>query len=87
MARIECSMNLSTRPARYTPKYDRKHLGIIGGETLSVDVFGVYQVAIDDEVDAYFVVMLPDGRCTYAGIEDVQFVDVAGGDDLCSEYQ
>ena len=75
MANITVNMNLKTRPAIYTPKFDRSNLGLKKGEPVQVDVFGVYQVAIDEEVDAYFVVMLPSGKCTYTGVEDIQFLD------------
>lgn len=74
-AHIEVNMNLKTRPAIYTPKIDRPHLGLSKNVPVNVDVFGIYQVAIDDEVDAYFVVTLPSGKCTYAGVEDIQFTD------------
>lgn len=73
---IEVNMNLKTRPAIYTPKFDRPHLELKKGEPVNVDVFGIYQVAIDDEVDAYFVVTLPSGKCAYAGVEDIQFTDM-----------
>ena len=75
MAHITVNMNLKTRPAIYTPPVDRPNLGVKAHEKYDVDVFGVYQVAIDEDVDAYFVVMLPSGKCTYAGIEQIQFTD------------
>lgn len=73
---ITVNMNLKTRPATYRPKIDRPHLDIKKGEPVGVDVFGIYQVTVEDEVDAYFVVMLPSGKCTYVGVEDIQFLDV-----------
>lgn len=76
MANISVTMNLTTRPAIYTPKFDREHLGIRKNTRIKVDVFGVYQVAIDDDVDAYFVITLPTGRCTYAGVEEIRFTDM-----------
>ena len=76
MAHIEVNMNLITRPAIYTPVIDRPSFGIKKNEPVSVDVFGIYQVAIDDEVDAYFVVTLPNGQCTYAGVDSIRFTDV-----------
>lgn len=82
MASITVNMNLQTRPAIYTPKFDRPHLGVKKGEPINVDVFGIYQVAIDDEVDAYFVVTLPGGRCTYTGVEDIRFTDVVGAEEV-----
>ena len=73
---ITVNMNLQTRPAIYTPKINRPHLNIKKGESINVDVFGVYQVAVDEDVDAYFVITLPNGKCTYAGVEDIQFTDM-----------
>ena len=78
MADITVNMNLQTRPAIYTPKWNRPHLGLEKNVPIDVDVFGIYQVAVDDEVDAYFVVTLPSGKCTYAGVDEVQFTDVVG---------
>ena len=78
MANITVNMNLKTRPAIYTPKCDRSNLGLKKGEPVTVDVFGVYQVAIDEEVDAYFVVTLPNGQCAYAGVDSIQFTDMGG---------
>lgn len=76
MAEFTVSMNLATRPAIYMPGFDRPHLGIKKLEPVNVDVLGIYQVATDDDVDAYFVVTLPNGRCTYAGVEDIRFTDM-----------
>lgn len=76
MAHMEVNVNLTTRPARYTVPFDRPNLDLCKGMEVPVDVFGIYQVAIDDEVDAYFVVTLPSGRCTYVGVEDIQFTDM-----------
>lgn len=73
---ITVNMNLQTRPAIYTPKFDRPNIGIKKGEPVNVDVFGIYQVAIDDDVDAYFVVTLPSGKCTYIGVDEIQFTDM-----------
>lgn len=79
MADITVNMNLKTRPAVYTPRIDRPHLSLKRGDKVRVDVFGIYQVAVDDDIDAYFVVTLPSGRCTYASVEDIRFTDC--GDD------
>jgi hypothetical protein len=58
-----------------TPRYDNVKLGLKKGEQVDVDVFGCYQVRADeDDIDAYFVVELPDGRCAYAAIDTIQFV-------------
>lgn len=76
MARIEVNMSLTTRPAIYTPVVNRPNLGLEAYVPVNVDVFGVYQVAVEADIDAYFVVTLPNGRCTYAGIEEIQFTDM-----------
>lgn len=76
MAEITVNMNLSTRPAKYTPKYNRPHLGLNKNVTVEVDVFGIYQIAVDEDIDAYFVVTLPNGKCTYAAVDEIQFTDM-----------
>lgn len=73
---ITVNMNLKTRPAIYTPDINRPHLGIKKGESVKVDVFGIYQVAVDEDVDAYFVITLPNGKCAYAGVDTIQFTDM-----------
>ena len=78
---ITASINLATRPAIYTPACNRPNFGLIKGEKYDVDVFGVYQIQIEDEIDAYFVLTLPDGRCTYVGIESIQFTDMGEQDE------
>ena len=75
MANITVNMNLKTRPAIYTPPVDRPQYNLKAHEKYSVDVFGLYQVAVDVDVDAYFVIMLPSGKCTYAGVDQIQFTD------------
>lgn len=75
IANINVSMNLRGRPALYTPPVDRPRLGLEKGATYDVDVLGLYQVVVDTDVDAYFVVVLPDGKCTYAGVDQIQFTD------------
>lgn len=74
-------MNLSTRPALYTPACNRPTLGLEKGISVKVDVFGIYQVSVDYDVDAYFVVQLPDGRCTYASVDTIKFLDVCSGEE------
>lgn len=81
MAHITVNMNLKTRPAIYTPKFQRPHLGLEAKVPVNVDVFGLYQVAVDEDVDAYFVVTLPNGKCAYAGVDDIQFTDMGVPDD------
>lgn len=75
MAHITVNMNLQTRPAIYTPCVNRPKLGLEAHVPVKVDVFGVYQVAIDEDIDAYFVVTLPNGQCTYAGVDQIRFTD------------
>lgn len=78
MANFTVSLNLKTRPAIYTASVDRPKLSVVKDTPYSVDVFGIYQVAIEDEVDAYFVITLPTGQCTYAGVEEIRFTDCGG---------
>lgn len=69
------NVNLATRRALYTPsKYNAKEYGLSTEEPTEVGVFGLFQVKEDDEEDAYFVVELPDGRCCYAGVCQIQFI-------------
>lgn len=71
---FDVSVNLVTRPAFYTPnKYRAAALKVDEGTVLKVDVFGVFQVASEEDVDAYFVVELPDGTCTYAAVTEIRF--------------
>lgn len=80
---ITVNINLSTRPAIYTAPIDRPSFGIEKDKKYNVDVFGIYQVKIsEDEIDAYFVIALPDGRCTYVGVESIQFTDM--GEQQCT---
>ena len=74
---ITVNMNLASRPAEYTPACNRPNYGLVKGITVKVDVLGLYQVKIsEDEIDAYFVITLPDGRCTYAGVDTIKFLDM-----------
>lgn len=78
--KIDVYMNLCTRPAIFTPGHDVPKLGLEKGRQYNVDVFGLYQVKVDDDdVDAYFIAELPDGHCVYAAVDTIQFVDK--GDD------
>lgn len=71
---INVNVNLTTRPAIYTPnKYRAAALKIEEGTVLKVDVFGLFQVASEEDTDAYFVVELPDGSCTYANVTEIKF--------------
>jgi hypothetical protein len=70
------NVNLSTRKALYTPsRFNADKFGIDAGMPTEVGVFGLFSVREHDgEADAYFVVELPDGRCCYAGVEQIQFI-------------
>ena len=81
MAKFEINMDLHGRPAIYTPKYNRPNLGLEKDQAVIVEVLGIYQVAMDDEVDAYFVVVLPNGKCAYTGVEEIQFTDTVVQED------
>lgn len=64
----------NTREAIYTPsKFNAVKYNLVG-EKVNVGVFGLYQVKDEDETDAYFVVELPDGRCCYARVDQIQFI-------------
>lgn len=78
MANIEVNMNLKTRPAIYTPPVDRPKFGIKKNFPVEVDVLGLYQVQVEGDIDAYFVVTLPGGQCMYAGVDSIRFTDVGG---------
>ena len=73
---ITVNMNLSTRPAIYTPRRHRLNLGLTKGSPVDVDVFGIYQVADGEDVDAYFVIKLRNGQCAYAAVDDIRFTDM-----------
>lgn len=71
---IDVNVNLTTRPAFYTPnKYRAAVLGVEPGTEIRVDVFGLFQVVSEEDTDAYFVVELPDGSCKYAGVDEIRF--------------
>lgn len=75
MADITVNMSLKTRPAIYTPRTDRPKFGLVKDEPVEVDVLGIYQVADEEDIDVYFVVVLTSGKCCYAGVETIQFMD------------
>ena len=78
MADMTVKMHLQTRPAIYTPRCNRPELGIQKGDVISCDAFGCFQVTDgEDDINPYFVVELPDGRCTYVAPEDLRFTDNA----------
>lgn len=75
MANFTLNMGLSGRPAIYTPCVSRPQFSLTAYEPVEVEVLGLYQVLVDSDIDAYFVVVLPTGKCTYAGVDQIQFTD------------
>lgn len=75
---IKVHMNLCTRPAILTPRCDVPRVGLKKGTPVAVDVFGLYQVDVDGDCDAYFVAELQDGKCVYAAVDTIQFTDKDG---------
>lgn len=72
---LRVNVNLTTRKAAYTPsKLNAVKYNLVGRK-VEVDVFGLFQVKEDDDVDAYFVVELPNGSCCYARVDQIQFID------------
>lgn len=72
---LTINVNLKTRKALYKPSvYNAIRYNLTANEPVEVGVFGLYQVMQDDDIDAYFVVKLPDGHCCYAGVEHIQFL-------------
>lgn len=61
------------RRAIYTAPCNRPQFGMIKGRKYPCEVHGLQQVQDGNEADAYFVIELEDGRCTYASIECIQF--------------
>lgn len=72
---LTVNVNLETCKALYTPSvYNAAKYGLSTEAPTEVDVFGLFQVADGNDVDAYFVVKLHDGRCCYAGVTEIQFI-------------
>ena len=73
---LKVNVNLVTRKALYRPsRYNADKFGLDAGLPTEVGVFGLFPVREHDgEADAYFVVELPDGKCCYAGVEQIQFI-------------
>lgn len=72
---LTVGVNLQTRKALYTPTaYAINKYGLSTSEPTEVGVFGLFQCGDEDGSDAYFVVELPDGKCCYAGVDDIQFI-------------
>lgn len=75
---LTINVNLETRKALYTPSvYNAMKYNLNANEPVEVDVFGLFQVKEEDDIDAYFVVKLPDGHCCYAGVTAIQFIQEA----------
>ena len=72
---LTVSFNLQTRKALYTPSvYNAEKYELSIDEPTQVGVFGLFQCGDEDGSDAYFVVELPDGRCCYAAVDQIQFI-------------
>lgn len=72
---LTVSVGLAQRKAIYTPsKLNAVKYNLVGRK-VDVGVFGLFQVKEEDDVDAYFVVELPNGSCCYARVDQIQFVD------------
>lgn len=74
---IHIRCNLDTRKALYTPsKFNAAKYCLSTNEPTPVKVFGLFPVTErDGDSDAYFVVELPDGKCCYANVDQIQFTD------------
>lgn len=72
---LTVSVNLQTRKALYTPSvYNAEKYGLSLDEPTQVGVFGLFQCGDEDGSEAYFVVELPDGKCCYADVCQIQFI-------------
>lgn len=79
---IDVHFNLTVKKALFTPNaFQAKRHGLSTTEPTEVGVFGLFQVKEDDEIDAYFVVKLPDGHCCYASVTDIQFIKKEADED------
>lgn len=73
--KMTVSVGLEQRKAIYKPsKLNAVKYNLVG-ETVTVGVFGLFQVKEEDDTDAYFVVELPDGKCCYARVDQIQFIE------------
>ncbi len=75
MASMNIEMRWQRRRATYLPIVDRPHLGLEAGVPVPCRVWGCYQVAEDEDINPYFVIELESGKCTYAAIDQVQFIE------------
>ena len=72
---LTVSVNLATRKALYWPSdHNICKYKLNANDPTPVDVFGLFQIKDGEDVDAYFVVKLPDGHCCYAGVDEIQFM-------------
>lgn len=72
---ISVKCNLDTRKALYWPSdFNAMKYNLSTTEPTPVGVFGLFQVKEDEDVDAYFVVELPNGMCCYANVTQIQFI-------------
>ena len=72
---LDINVNLSTRKAiLYPSSWHYNRLGLDQGVPVEVGVFGLFQCSENGESCPHFVVELPDGRCTYAQVDDIQFI-------------
>lgn len=79
---IEVSVNLATEEALFMPNARQaKHHGLSTTEPIVVGVFGLFQVKEGDDIDAYFVVKLPNGHCCYASIHQILFIEKEADED------
>lgn len=72
---LDINFNLSTRKAvLYPSNWHHNRLGLEQWVPVEVGVFGIFQCSEDGESCPNFVVELPNGRCTYAQVDDIQFI-------------
>lgn len=73
---LKLNVNLVTRKALYTPSnFNAAKYCLSTSEPTPVGVFGLFPVRErDGDADAYFVVELPNGKCCYADVEQIQFI-------------
>jgi len=72
---LTVNVNLITHKALYTPSsYNATKYNLSTTEPTEVGVFGLFQCGDTDGSEAYFVVKLPDGKCCYADVCQIQFL-------------
>lgn len=75
LGELTVSVGLKTRKALYWPSdFNAMKYNLSTTEPTPVGVFGLFQVKEEEEADAYFVVELPDGKCCYASVVQIQFI-------------